>query len=206
MTSDRQKNKTTIFRKESLERLSSPEQLDQIMQVVNPKSWLPLVALGAVMGFALLWGILGRIPITATGRGLLVYPSDSTSELVGLAYFNQGEGDRIQPGMSIILVPETATSERVGGILGHVREVSKPGIMTLKMAREAPTADATESHSDVIEVLVELEEDPSSPSGYRWSSRGGSGLTLSAGITATARVTLEEKAPITIVFPFLDRN
>jgi len=29
---------------ESLERLSSPERLDQLMQVVSPKSWLPLWA------------------------------------------------------------------------------------------------------------------------------------------------------------------
>jgi HlyD family secretion protein len=30
----------TIFRKVSLERLSSPEQLDQLMQVTDPRGWL----------------------------------------------------------------------------------------------------------------------------------------------------------------------
>jgi HlyD family secretion protein len=29
-----------IFRKEALERSASPEQLDQLIQVVNPKRWL----------------------------------------------------------------------------------------------------------------------------------------------------------------------
>jgi hypothetical protein len=197
---------TNIFRKESLERLSSPEQLDQLMQVVRPKSWLPLVALGSVMTFALLWGILGRIPITATGKGLLVYPDDSNQDLVGLAYFNQGEGDRIQPGMKIIFVPQTTTSERIGGILGQVKSVSGPPIMTLGMAREVSPDQVVAPHNDAIEILASLERDPSSPSGYKWSSRGGSGLSLSPGITATARVTLEEKAPITIIFPFLERN
>ncbi len=204
MTRDQQQ--TSIFRKESLERLSSPEQLDQLMQVVRPKSWLPLVALGSVMAFTLLWGIFGRIPITATGRGLLVYPDDSNQGLVGLAYFNQGEGDRIRPGMTIIFVPETTTSERIGGILGQVESVSGPPIMTLGMAREVTPGEAVAPHSDVIEVLADLERDPSSPSGYKWSSRGGSGLLLSPGIAATARVTLEEKAPIAIIFPFFERN
>jgi hypothetical protein len=42
--------KRSIFRKESLERLSSAERLDQLMQVVSPRSWLPLVALGSIVG------------------------------------------------------------------------------------------------------------------------------------------------------------
>lgn len=68
--------KRTIFRKESLERLSSPERLDQLMQVVSPRSWLPLVALGSIVGVAVIWSIYGRIPITVEGRGVLIYPSN----------------------------------------------------------------------------------------------------------------------------------
>ncbi len=66
--------KSSLFRKESIERLSSPERLDQLMQVVNPKSWLPLVALGSLVGAAIIWSIYGRIPITVEGRGVVVYP------------------------------------------------------------------------------------------------------------------------------------
>ena len=33
-----------IFRQAALDRLSSPEQLDQLMQVTTPKSWMALVA------------------------------------------------------------------------------------------------------------------------------------------------------------------
>jgi HlyD family secretion protein len=66
--------KRDLFRKESLERLSSPERLDQLMQVVSPKSWLPLTTLGSLVIVALTWGIYGRIPITVEGRGVLIYP------------------------------------------------------------------------------------------------------------------------------------
>ncbi len=45
------------------------------MQVVSPRSWLPLVALGSVVGVAVIWSIYGRIPIIVEGRGLLIYPS-----------------------------------------------------------------------------------------------------------------------------------
>ena len=71
--------KRDLFRKESLERLASPERLDQLMQVVNPKSWLPLACLGSLVATALVWSVYGRIPVTIEGRGALVYPSKVVS-------------------------------------------------------------------------------------------------------------------------------
>jgi HlyD family secretion protein len=64
----------SLFRQESLERLSSPERLDQLMKVVSPKDWLPLATLGSLVGIAFIWSIVGRIPITASGQGVLIYP------------------------------------------------------------------------------------------------------------------------------------
>jgi HlyD family secretion protein len=61
-----------IFRKVALERLSSPEQLDQLMQVTTPKGWLALTALGALLATALVWGIFGAIPTEAAGEGILL--------------------------------------------------------------------------------------------------------------------------------------
>lgn len=66
--------KRDLFRKEPLERLSSPEQLDQLMQVVGPKSWLPLAALGGLTLVAIVWSIVGRLPITVVGQGVLIRP------------------------------------------------------------------------------------------------------------------------------------
>lgn len=68
-------HRNNLFRKQALERSSSPERLDQIMQVVSPMNWLPLAALGTLVAAGLTWSILGRIPITVEGRGVLVYPS-----------------------------------------------------------------------------------------------------------------------------------
>ncbi|MUG95836.1 NHLP bacteriocin system secretion protein [Scytonema sp. UIC 10036] len=67
--------KDSIFRKESLERLSSPERLDQLLQVVNPLDWLPLATLGSFIVFGLVWSVVGRIPIVVTGKGILIQPN-----------------------------------------------------------------------------------------------------------------------------------
>jgi len=61
-----------IFRKVALERLSSPEQLDQLMQVTDPKGWLALGAMGALLLTSLAWGIFGSIPTEASGEGILL--------------------------------------------------------------------------------------------------------------------------------------
>jgi HlyD family secretion protein len=61
-----------IFRKAALDRLSSPEQLDQLMQVTTPKSWMALAAFGALLLTALVWGIFGHIADQVHGRGILL--------------------------------------------------------------------------------------------------------------------------------------
>jgi HlyD family secretion protein len=61
-----------IFRKVALERLSSPEQLDQLMQVTNPQGWLALAGLCALLLAALLWGVFGSIPTEIAGEGILI--------------------------------------------------------------------------------------------------------------------------------------
>ncbi len=76
-----------LFRKQALERSSSPERLDQIMQVVSPMKWLPLAALGTLVAAGVTWSIVGRIPITVEGRGVLVYPS----KVVGFEFPTAGK-------------------------------------------------------------------------------------------------------------------
>ncbi|NJO70778.1 MAG: hypothetical protein HC825_01810 [Oscillatoriales cyanobacterium RM1_1_9] len=60
-----------LARREGLERLSSPERLDRLMQVVRPLDWLPLISLGILGSLGVIWSVFGRIPIIVTGRGVL---------------------------------------------------------------------------------------------------------------------------------------
>ena len=71
MASDDQRK---IFRQQALEQLSSPEQLDQLLQVTSRKSWIAIGTLAAGVLAALVWSVLGQIPITVDGTGILVHP------------------------------------------------------------------------------------------------------------------------------------
>lgn len=61
-----------IFRKVALEKLSTPEQLDQLVQVTTPRGWLALAALAAAILVAAFWSVRGAIPTTVRGNGVIV--------------------------------------------------------------------------------------------------------------------------------------
>jgi HlyD family secretion protein len=54
-----------------------------------------------------------------------------------------------------------------------------------------------------IEVRAELEMDPATKSGYRWSSSRGPDMKITSGLTHATRVTIEGRAPITYLLPIL---
>ena len=57
-----------------MERLSSPERLDQLLQVVDRRSWIPLITLALLILGLLVWSVIGRVPIHVEGKGILVRP------------------------------------------------------------------------------------------------------------------------------------
>jgi HlyD family secretion protein len=62
----------SIFRETALQRLSSPEQLDQLIHVTSPKTWIALATSLALLVAVLLWGIFGTIPLRVHASGVLV--------------------------------------------------------------------------------------------------------------------------------------
>lgn len=199
----------SIFRKEALERLSSPEQLDQLMKIVTPRSLLPLLALGGLLGCGLVWSVVGKIPVTTTGEGALVYADTvenmlpenefdmSPEQIVGVAYFSAGEIAQIQPGMQVLLIPDVDGAQVAGGLQAEVLSVSQPSVTTIEAARESRLSD---SYVEVVTIPRQSEQGD-----YYWST-GASSMAPIAGMPAIARVTLQEKAPISFVFPFLDQQ
>jgi len=64
----------SVFRKKSLERLSSPDRLDHLLHVVDRKSWLPLLTIGGLLTVLLIWSVVGTIRISVEGSGILLRP------------------------------------------------------------------------------------------------------------------------------------
>lgn len=60
-----------LFRKESLDRVSSPEQLNQYIRVANPSVWLILSAVIVLLAAVCAWGITGRLETTRSVKAVV---------------------------------------------------------------------------------------------------------------------------------------
>lgn len=100
-----------IFRKVSLDRLSSPEELDQRLTVISPIGWMALVAVGILIFAALIWGFFGRISDKAIGSGIII----SSGGITGVVHHATGQitdvsvhdGDYVIKGQVLVRLEQT---------------------------------------------------------------------------------------------------
>ncbi len=116
-----------LFRKVALDRLSSPEQLDQLMQVTNPKGWIALAALGALIVAALVWGIAGSIPEKVFGQGILI-KSGGIREISAVSSgqittINVQETEVVRAGQIVARISQPALLEKIRDARSRVSEL-----------------------------------------------------------------------------------
>ena len=54
-------NEKQIFRKSSIDRVSSPEQLNDYIRISNPSVWMVLAAVIVLLAGVCVWGIFGHL-------------------------------------------------------------------------------------------------------------------------------------------------
>jgi len=104
---------TQIYRKEALERMGSPEQLDQLMAVTSPRGWMALGGIGLLLFIVILWSVLGEVTTTVEGHGVLIrlggvelVPAPSAG---AVAYVAVHIGDTVRQGDALAwLIPRGA--------------------------------------------------------------------------------------------------
>lgn len=133
----------------------------------------------------------------------------SAQPLLAVTYFAVRDGKQIKPGMPIQITPSLVKRERFGGIVGNVVSVSpfpvtKQGAASTIGNPEIVESLLSQSKEAQIEVWAELKENPGNFSGYEWSSsQGPLDVKMSAGTTTSAQATVQQRAPIEFVLPFL---
>ena len=55
-----------------MEHKSSPEELDELMQVTSPRAWIALVGCALLVLGALVWSVVGTVTDTVDGQGVLL--------------------------------------------------------------------------------------------------------------------------------------
>jgi hypothetical protein len=60
-----------LFPQEALDRLASPDRLDQLMPLTSPHGWIALAGAGLLLLLSVLWAVFGSIAVTVRGDGCL---------------------------------------------------------------------------------------------------------------------------------------
>ena len=108
---------STLFRKVALERMSSPEQLDQLLRVTTARSWFALVGLIALVSVTVLWGFLGQVTSKVTGQGVLIR-SGGVQSVVPMGAGRVVEirvrvGEHVKSGQVIAILAQPSLEERI---------------------------------------------------------------------------------------------
>lgn len=83
-----------IFRKKSLNKIKSPEDLNDYVRVANPGIWMVLVAVVALLIGVCIWGVMGRIETKVPAKLI-------SSDGVVVCEVDTDDTDKIQSGMVV---------------------------------------------------------------------------------------------------------
>ncbi|MBR3630525.1 MAG: NHLP bacteriocin system secretion protein [Oscillospiraceae bacterium] len=139
-----------IYRKAALDKLSSPEQLDKTVTIISPSFWIAAIGGGVVVAVALVWSILGRLPINVNTSGIYMDASGlgtivaEQSGIVDDVYVK--EGDPVSQGQELMRFDTAAIEDQ---------------LKDLQERREAIDAVTFDSDDDVVTAdnksLIELK-------------------------------------------------
>lgn len=137
--------------------------------------------------------------ITDRGTALLtVEPSGSAAVVV--AFVPAGPGKRIQPGMPARISLASAPSSQFGTLEGRVEAVSpvpvSPERVTLIVGGNLSLADYFLTGGPILELTVSLARDPTTPSGYAWTTGEGPPTAVSLGTLAQVAVIVSDATPV----------
>jgi len=197
--------------------MSSPEQLDQLMQVVSPLGWLALLPLLGLIVIAVMWGWFGSIPTKVFGKCLIINPvglagvTSATGEKGGLQaviYVPAADGPKVQTKMAAQVTPSTVKREEFGFMFAEVAYVSDYPATAQSMMlllRNETLVKELAGNTPPTEIRAALIP-ADNFSGYRWTSPAGPPVRVKSGTLCTAEIVVDQQRPLSLVIPALKKS
>jgi hypothetical protein len=194
-----------LFRKAALERLSSPERLDQSIQVMRSRGWLALAALGLFLLAVVAWALFGNIPMFVEAQGILVAnDSGQGAPLQVIIFMPVRLVGRIDSDMQAQVIPLTLSPDQYGYASGHVQSIERVPVKNTRLTAVLNTPNLQQALAPsglAVEVHVTL--DPGSGTDYQWSKAAAPADTMQPGVPVLVHLTIANQHPINLIFPSL---
>lgn len=113
-----------LFRKTSLERISSPDKLNEYIKITNPSLISILVAIFVIFGASIYWIFFSSIPKYMNITGVIATSVSEPNSLQKVyCYVPISSANRLKKGMGVEISPEGYPRESNGFIRGEVLNV-----------------------------------------------------------------------------------
>ena len=123
-----------------------------------------------------------------------------------ICYVKLADAKKVEVGMPAYVYPSTVNKQEYGHILAEVSSigthVASHDDMWMQLGPES-LVSMFEKDGPVVEVRCKLLEDPTTKSGYAWSSNRGSEIKLNDGTVFAVTIVTEQKRPVDLLIPYL---
>jgi HlyD family secretion protein len=144
-----------LLRKASIERLSSPEQLDMIMRVTSPKGWIALAAVATLVCAGIVWSMIFDLSVKVDGRGYMVR-GESIREIQALA---NGAVVGVEVTSGQVIEPGTIVARLSVPDLENRLATAKLLLADLESSNASASSDMASIQSGLRAQLGRLQED-----------------------------------------------
>lgn len=105
-----------FFRKSALEKLSTPEKLDQLIKVTGPKAWIALLTVSLALSTGIAWAVFGKVKTKLNAVGVVLggqvheVVATSSGQLVKLKV---AIGDKVKEGDIIAAIQQPELVQQI---------------------------------------------------------------------------------------------
>lgn len=128
----------------------------------------------------------------------------SGEPLVAMVYVPSGSASTVPAGARVDLDVQSVPAQRFGTLRGTVQAVGKAPQSSQQISSflgDQQLGEQFSAHGKPMAVLVKLDRDPGSASGYRWSQQQGPPQAPDSMTQATADIRLPAQRPIEWLLP-----
>jgi HlyD family secretion protein len=147
--------------------------------------------------------------MVSAGSNVIELLPKTTRKDTCIAYVDATYGKRIELGMIALVSPTIARPEKYGYITGKVIAVGEliasRATISLSYSNELFVQQVIQQNPSPIKVVIELDTDTSSTSGYKWTSDKGWPYAIHIGTIANIKVEYETERPIELFLPWLKK-
>lgn len=138
----------SVFRKSALDKLSSPEQLDKLIKMTSPRSWMILAFFVLICASTIIWSVTGNIPKKIQAQGIILSSNGTKSIFSALdgeiSDVTIGKDDYVHIGETIARISQSSFVEEIGKIEKQIEEI------------ESFTLEYQKSNTQISENILNL--------------------------------------------------